>query len=116
MEYIWALLQGVYYLITGVWPLLSIKTFEMVTGPKTDKWLVKTVGIMIAVVGLALIIAFIRKELSFEMVLTAAGCALGLMLIDIIYSTKRVISKIYLLDAVAEFVLLIGWIIFYFLV
>lgn len=114
MELIWSLLQGIFYFITGLWPLFSMKTFEMVTGPKTDKWLVKTVGVLIAVLGLALIIAFIRKDISFEMALTAAGCALGLMLIDIIYSTKRVISKIYLLDAAAEFVIIIGWVIFYF--
>src|SRR4051794_14622821 len=28
--------QGVYYFVTGVWPLVSIETFLMVTGPKTD--------------------------------------------------------------------------------
>ncbi|MCI0462876.1 MAG: hypothetical protein L0Z62_38510 [Gemmataceae bacterium] len=26
--------QGVYYLLAGVWPLLSLGTFEAVTGPK----------------------------------------------------------------------------------
>jgi len=30
------LIQGVYYLLTGLWPLVSIETFQMVTGPKTD--------------------------------------------------------------------------------
>ena len=28
--------QGLYCLITGVWPLVSIDTFQAVTGPKTD--------------------------------------------------------------------------------
>ncbi|MGE5351066.1 MAG: hypothetical protein ACM3P0_03230 [Acidobacteriota bacterium] len=115
MEYIWALLQGIFYFLTGVWPIFSMKTFEKVTGPKVDKWLVKTVGVLIAVVGIALIIAFIRKDISFEMVITAAGCALGLMLIDIIYSLTGVISKIYLLDAAAELVIIVGWVIFYFI-
>ncbi|MGE5441317.1 MAG: hypothetical protein ACM3UR_15795 [Bacteroidota bacterium] len=115
MEYYWSLLQGVFYFITGLWPIISIKTFEKVTGPKVDKWLVKTVGVLIAVVGLALIIAFVRKEISFEMVIVAAGSALGLMLIDIIYSLTGVISKIYLLDAAAEFVLIIGWVFFNFI-
>src|SRR5438270_11614006 len=41
------LVQGVYYLLTGVWPLVSIDTFQMVTGPKTDLWLVQTVGALI---------------------------------------------------------------------
>jgi hypothetical protein len=37
--------QGVFYLATGLWPLLNIRTFERVTGPKTDKWFVKTAGV-----------------------------------------------------------------------
>ncbi len=28
--------QGVFYLATGIWPLVNIQSFEMVTGPKTD--------------------------------------------------------------------------------
>jgi hypothetical protein len=35
--------------MTGLWPLVSIGTFQQVTGPKTDLWLVKTVGVLIAV-------------------------------------------------------------------
>jgi hypothetical protein len=40
--------QGVYYLLTGVWPLPSIGSFQRVTGPKTDLWLVRTVGVLVA--------------------------------------------------------------------
>ena len=29
-------IQGLYYLMTGVWPLVSIETFQTVTGRKTD--------------------------------------------------------------------------------
>jgi len=29
-----AILQGLYFVITGIWPLLSISTFQAVTGPK----------------------------------------------------------------------------------
>jgi hypothetical protein len=36
--------QGAFYLSSGVWPLISMRTFERITGPKTDKWLVKTGG------------------------------------------------------------------------
>jgi len=43
--------QGVYFLLTGIWPLLSMRTFEAVTGPKVDRWLVKTVGVLVAVIG-----------------------------------------------------------------
>jgi hypothetical protein len=50
-----ALAQGAYYLLTGVWPLLSLRTFELVTGPKTDDWLVRTVGVLVLAVVLAVL-------------------------------------------------------------
>lgn len=43
-----AFLQGTYYLLTGVWPFASMGTFLAVTGPKTDLWLVRTVGALVA--------------------------------------------------------------------
>lgn len=36
--------MGWYYLMTGIWPLLHIRSFVWMTGPKTDRWLVKAVG------------------------------------------------------------------------
>ena len=36
--------HGVANLAGGLWPLLHIRSFEWVFGPKTDRWLVKTVA------------------------------------------------------------------------
>ncbi|MDB5038337.1 MAG: hypothetical protein JWQ35_1865, partial [Bacteriovoracaceae bacterium] len=47
-----ALAQGFYYFLTGIWPIISIKSFEKITGRKTDKWLVKTFGLILALEGL----------------------------------------------------------------
>jgi hypothetical protein len=55
-----ALIQGTYFFMTGVWPLVSIDTFQRVTGPKVDLWLVNTVGVLVAVIGAALILAGVR--------------------------------------------------------
>lgn len=52
-----ALVQGIYFFVTGVWPLISTNTFQMVTDPKTDLWLVKTVGIILATIGAVRIFA-----------------------------------------------------------
>jgi hypothetical protein len=103
------LAQGTYYFATGVWPLVSIRTFEAVTGPKTDKWLVKTVGVLVAVVGAVLILAGVRGGVTVEVIALAVGSALGLMGIDVWYVARRVIPPIYLLDALAEFVLVGLW-------
>ena len=40
-----------FYVASGLRPIVSMRTFEKVTGPKTDEWLVKTVGLLIAVSG-----------------------------------------------------------------
>jgi 8-oxo-dGTP pyrophosphatase MutT (NUDIX family) len=46
-----------FYLLTGIWPLLHIQSFQSVTGPKTDLWLVKTAGVLITVIGAVLMMA-----------------------------------------------------------
>ncbi len=98
--------QGAYYLVTGVWPLVAMRSFERVTGPKTDKWLVKTVGVLVAAIGGSLMVAGRRNPVSREARLLAAASAGGLALIDITYVAKRRIAPIYLLDALAEVALL----------
>src|SRR5690606_8858345 len=49
--------QGIYTLITAVWPIADIDSFMEVTGPKTDVWLVKTVAAILIPVGLCFIFA-----------------------------------------------------------
>lgn len=104
-----AILQGGYFLVTGVWPLFSSRTFQMITGPKHDLWLVKTVGVTIAAIGASLILAGARGEVAPAIALLAAGSAAGLGAIDVIYALKKVISPVYLLDAAVEAVLVIWW-------
>jgi hypothetical protein len=58
-----AVTQGVYYVATGIWPLLDIESFERITGPKADRWLVKTVGALVtadALAQAALLVAWVR--------------------------------------------------------
>jgi hypothetical protein len=102
--------QGLYYLATGVWPLVSLDTFEMVTGPKTDHWLVKTVGVLIVAVSLALLCGAWRKRTVAEVIVLALASAVVLTAIDVVYVTRGVIPPIYLLDAAAEVVLVGGWV------
>ena len=105
-----AILQGLYFVITGIWPLLSISTFQAVTGPKTDLWLVKTVGLLVTVVGFVILLAGIHGSVTFEIFILAVGSASALAAVDVNYSLNRTISRIYLLDALAEFALILLWI------
>ncbi|WII71478.1 hypothetical protein QJS83_13495 [Bdellovibrio sp. 22V] len=104
------LTQGMYYLLTGVWPLVHMRSFEKVTGPKTDHWLVKTVGILITVTAVILLLAAYRGALiSWELQYLAIGNLLVLSAVDIIYVLRRVIWKIYLVDAGISMIFLLWW-------
>lgn len=75
-----------------------MKSFERITGEKSDKWLVRTVSLMIVCSG----VIFITYNTSKEALTLAIMNATALMMIDLIYVTKKVISKVYLLDAAVE--------------
>lgn len=91
-------IQGWFYIATGIWPVIHMNSFEQLTGRKTDKWLVKTVGLMITASGL---IFWLYREEKAAVTLAILN-ALFLAGIDIYYSWRKVIRKIYLLDAVVE--------------
>jgi len=105
-----AVFQGIYFFLTGIWPLISIDTFQKATGPKTDLWLVKTVGSLIAVIGLVIFLAGLRTSVTIEIFLLAVGSCTALAAVDINYSFRGVISRIYLLDAVLELALIFSWV------
>ncbi|MFN7135051.1 MAG: hypothetical protein ACK4N5_23445 [Myxococcales bacterium] len=102
-------LQGGYFLATGVWPLLHYRSFEQFTGRKRDAWLVKTVGLLIAVSGASMLLAARRGAPEPEAALLAAGQAGALGAVDAWYALRGVISPVYLGDAVVEAALVGAW-------
>jgi hypothetical protein len=102
--------QAGYYLMTGIWPILHLRSFEGISGPKVDRWLVKTVGALIAVIGAVIGLATWRRRLTPEIELLAIGSAVSLAAIDIVYVARRRIRWVYLLDAAAEVGLVVSWI------
>jgi hypothetical protein len=108
MDYPVALVQGIYFFVTGIWPILSMRTFLLVTGPKTDLWLVKTVGLVLASIGATLLFAGWTAQVNPPVIFLAISAALSLTIVEIVYVAKHVISPVYLGDTIAE-VILIGW-------
>jgi hypothetical protein len=104
-----ALVQGGFYVLTGVWALVDLDSFMAITGPKTDLWLVKTVGALVTVIGGVLLIAGRRRRVTRDVLLLGIGAAFSLATIDVVYVSAGRISKIYLLDAVAEAGLCVAW-------
>jgi hypothetical protein len=100
--------QGAYFVGTGVWPLVHLPSFERVTGPKTERWLVRTVGALTAVVGATLLVASGRRREDLATQVLAIGSAAALGLIDAQFVARGRIAPIYLLDAFAEALLIAG--------
>jgi hypothetical protein len=110
METYISIFQGIFYILTGIWPLISIGTFQMVTGPKTDLWLVQTVGVLITVIGAVLAYAAYIGEISSPVILLAVGSAAALTAVDVIFYLRGIIARVYLLDAIAETAIVAIWI------
>lgn len=104
-----AITQAAYYGLTGIWPLFSMNTFLKVTGPKVDLWLVRCVGLLIAVTALALFVAALYGEIGAAVRVLAVGDALALGVAETYYALRGKVSRIYLGDAVLEAGLIVAW-------
>lgn len=95
--------HGLFNVAGGLWPLLHMRSFEAVSGPKADRWLVETVaGLMVVNGAVQLAAAQTSPKTSRALGL---GTALWLAAVDVRYASKGRISKVYLLDAALE----LGW-------
>jgi hypothetical protein len=101
--------QGAFYVMSGLWPVMHLRSFYAVTGPKTDGWLVQTVGLLLAVVGAVLAVAAWRRRLTPEWRWLAIGIALSLAAVDVVFVARTVIPPIYLADAAGEVVIAAAW-------
>jgi hypothetical protein len=96
-------------LLTGIWPLIHIESFMLVTGPKTDVWLVKTVGAILIPISLTLLCLINNADRKPQVVL-GTGTAIAFGCIDVYYAVNDVISDIYLADAIIQGVFVMLWI------
>ncbi len=105
-----AALQAGYYIGTGLWPLAHRRSFERLTGPKTDFWLAQTVGATVVAIGVGLAHAATgRRPVARELRTVAIGSAVGLALVDLVFVARGRIAPVYLVDAAAETALLVAW-------
>jgi hypothetical protein len=103
------MVQGPVYLLSGLWPVVHLRSFESVTGPKADGWLVKTVGGLLAVIGSSLIAGGALRRPRRELRMLGVGSAAVLALIDVVYASRGRISKIYFADAALQILLGAAW-------
>ena len=94
--------QAAYYVLTGIWPVMHMASFEAVTGPKVDDWLVQMVGLLATTIGVTLAVAVRARRWGAEVRTLAIVSALSFAAIDLRYALSGRISPIYLADAVVE--------------
>jgi hypothetical protein len=102
-------IQSLYILITAVWPLIDIDTFMAVTGPKTDIWLVKTVGAILLAVAITMITHLFTSGSRLPVIVLCLTTATALTFVDFYYALRDVISEIYIVDGVLELIFIGGW-------
>jgi hypothetical protein len=102
-----AAVHGAANITSGLWPLLHMRSFEAVTGPKTDVWLVRTVAGLLAANGALQVSAAGKSPDALVLARRLGiGTAATLGTVDLVYGVTGRISRIYLLDALLE----AGWI------
>jgi hypothetical protein len=50
------IVQGAYYLVTGLWPIVHLRSFAAVAGPKPDPFQTRVTGALFAAAGAALVV------------------------------------------------------------
>lgn len=96
-----------YLIATGVWPLLHRRSFERVTGEKTEFWLVRTVGGLAAAVGLALAVSVAKGSKTAEAATLALATGVAFGAADV--RAARSESAVYLGDLVLQLAFAPAW-------
>ena len=94
--------QGAYYCLTGLWPLLHMKSFEAVTGRKRERWLVLTVGMLVGAIGGGLLMAVREKRVDPALRNIAWATATGIAALEFPLALTGRIRAIYAADALLE--------------
>jgi hypothetical protein len=79
----------VFYVVTGLWPIIHLRSFEAITGCKREGWLAQSMGGLIAAVGVALIAGSLEKWPSEALKWLGMGSAIALGMADLVFAKKN---------------------------
>jgi hypothetical protein len=104
-----ALVQAAYFVATGLWPLIDLRSFERITGKKREDWLVRTVGAFVVAIGTALGLSVLRRDVDGHTKALGILGALAPAVVETPEALRGRISPIYLADAAIEAILVLLW-------
>ncbi|MEV7691646.1 hypothetical protein ACFW1F_31900 [Streptomyces bungoensis] len=96
--------QGLFNLVGG-WPLLHLRSFECVFGPKSEEWLQQTTAGLLATAGCSMLLGPATTDGLRQARRTGVGTAMTLLAIDLLYVPRCRIRPTHLLDAAMQ----AGW-------
>ena len=99
--------QSAYYVSTGLWAIVHRGSFERVTGPKQDYWLVRTVGGLAVAIGVTLGASAAAERRSRDAAVLGITSGLAFGFADLQAATAA--SRIYLGDAALHALLVSAW-------
>lgn len=102
-------IQSCYLLLTALWPFIDINSFMLITGPKQDVWLVKTVAVLLIPVALCLSTYLLTGGSYIYPMVLGSLIPLAFMTIDFHYAGLNVISDVYLIDGVIQVIFFGAW-------
>jgi glycine/D-amino acid oxidase-like deaminating enzyme/nitrite reductase/ring-hydroxylating ferredoxin subunit len=92
--------QGAYYVVTGLWPVLHLRSFEAVTGRKRTGWLIRGLGGAIAAIGAALLTGRAGRPRRARRM--GFGTAAALAFAGVYLTASRRGTRAYLAEAAVE--------------
>lgn len=98
--------HGLFNILGGAWPIVSLRSFEWVFGKKREVYLEMTIGGLMISAGLSQLQSHATTEGVDHARRLGLAVATTFLAIDMIYVARGVVRKTYLLDAVME----MGWI------
>lgn len=100
--------HALYLLFGGGWPLLHLKSFEAVTGPKHDEFLVRTVALLLILVG-SILLGQRKAVVESSAVQLAMGTSFILGTVAIVSAAGGWVWKVYFIDGTIHLLFVLAW-------
>lgn len=97
--------QGIYYLATAIWPIISLSSFMALAGPKPDRFIFWAIDFLIIAVGASILFGVIRGDLVTTSFLGAAS-AFAFIAVEFMFAGK--ISRYFWIDTAVEILIFVG--------
>lgn len=101
--------HGAFNILSGAWPLVHMRSFEAVSGPKADRWLARTVAGLLVGNGAVQLSAGASADALAQARRIGLGTSATLGAVDAVYGGTGRISRVYLLDGLVQLGWLTAW-------